>query len=702
MGSLCAFRCQNTHGSFRCICPYGYTLAADGRHCEDLDECQTTVNNCRFACKNLIGSFMCICPDGYEQVGIADDCADIDECRTIAGVCANGRCVNTRGSYRCECYPGFEPSRTQKECIDVRSGSCFSLPSCSSQAQDVRGMTKADCCCGMGVAWGPRCELCPPRGSKEYNDLCPNGDGFDKEGRDVDECALMPNLCPNGRCINTLGSYRCICNKGYKPDQSGTRCIDVNECEQVPPPCKFTCENTEGSFKCSCPKGYVLAIDGITCRDVDECKTGQHTCQNQCVNTIGSYQCTCQKGFSQVGGQCIDINECTDETHLCTPLGTCMNMPGSFKCLCPRGYNLDPSGRFCMDTDECMDETRCQHGCENMIGGYRCACPEGFRQHYYWNQCIDDNECTAGPVCGAASCENTIGSYSCNCPPGFVFDSNLLVCLEAGGGGGCQNAPCSFGCSPTGPQGYSCSCPDGYQRIGQGHCLSTISPNAYSHIPGQGLGSLDNSLLPLGGLHVPSESSYTIPGEKVISTEGCYSCKLNSNNRQKRDLGNGTKHHNDLKRQHSGFKLSHHGIRRLEKKIPNRMQHTAVSRRLRHTHHILKAHNSTKPNTWKADSHITIFVPLSKLNTDVQLLKIQPAVTYLVNNERFEIIEGNTQKLFKISSRRGVAVLHAREKIKQPGLHILKILGIVENKAQVTNAIEREPFHLTVHLIITK
>lgn len=34
MGNQCAFRCYNIPGSFRCICPYGYALAADGTHCE--------------------------------------------------------------------------------------------------------------------------------------------------------------------------------------------------------------------------------------------------------------------------------------------------------------------------------------------------------------------------------------------------------------------------------------------------------------------------------------------------------------------------------------------------------------------------------------------------------------------------------------------------------------------------------------------
>lgn len=33
LGNQCAFRCHNAPGSFRCICPYGYTLAPDARHC---------------------------------------------------------------------------------------------------------------------------------------------------------------------------------------------------------------------------------------------------------------------------------------------------------------------------------------------------------------------------------------------------------------------------------------------------------------------------------------------------------------------------------------------------------------------------------------------------------------------------------------------------------------------------------------------
>ena len=31
--TICAFRCQNTRGSYRCVCPKGYQLASDGNHC---------------------------------------------------------------------------------------------------------------------------------------------------------------------------------------------------------------------------------------------------------------------------------------------------------------------------------------------------------------------------------------------------------------------------------------------------------------------------------------------------------------------------------------------------------------------------------------------------------------------------------------------------------------------------------------------
>ena len=56
--------------------------------------------------------------------------------------------------------------------------------------------------------------------------------------------------------LTILGSYRCICNRGYKPDVStlSTKCVDVNECLQRPGPCEHECTNSWGSYACSCPQ----------------------------------------------------------------------------------------------------------------------------------------------------------------------------------------------------------------------------------------------------------------------------------------------------------------------------------------------------------------------------------------------------------------------------------------------------------------
>ena len=44
---------------------------------------------------------------------------------------------------------------------------------------------------------------------------------------DVDECKRDTNLCENGRCINTPGSFRCDCNTGYRYNQTAHTCEGI-------------------------------------------------------------------------------------------------------------------------------------------------------------------------------------------------------------------------------------------------------------------------------------------------------------------------------------------------------------------------------------------------------------------------------------------------------------------------------------------
>ncbi|XP_066459257.1 fibrillin-2 [Eleutherodactylus coqui] len=516
---ICAFRCMNTYGSYECTCPVGYVLREDQKMCKDLNECLEGFHDCEsrgMLCKNLIGTFMCICPPGMTRRPDGEGCIDENECRAKPGICENGRCINSIGSYRCDCNEGFQPSLTGNECLDTRQGFCFSevlQTMCQMSSSSRNHVTKSECCCNAGRGWGNQCELCPLPGTTQYKKLCPHGPGYTTDGKDIDECKVMPNLCRNGQCVNNIGSFKCFCNFGYTTDIGGTACVDLDECSQSPKPCNFICKNTEGSYQCSCPRGYILLEDGKTCKDLDECQSKQHNCQFLCVNNIGSFSCKCPPGFTQHHTACIDNNECGLQSTLCGPKGICQNTPGSFTCECQRGFSLDSTGLNCDDVDECDGNHRCQHGCQNVAGGYRCSCPQGFVQHYQWNQCVDENECSSPTTCGSASCYNTLGSYKCACPPGFSFEQFSSSCHDVNE---CTASnPCNYGCSNT-DGGYVCGCPPGYYRVGQGHCVSSLAFNRGQYLSPAREEREDNALSP----------------------ETCYECKINGspkkNGRSKR------------------------------------------------------------------------------------------------------------------------------------------------------------------------
>ena len=42
---------------------------------------------------------------------------------------------------------------------------------------------------------------------------------------DIDECTENGRVCRNGQCVNTDGSFRCICNPGYRLAPDGAFCL---------------------------------------------------------------------------------------------------------------------------------------------------------------------------------------------------------------------------------------------------------------------------------------------------------------------------------------------------------------------------------------------------------------------------------------------------------------------------------------------
>ena len=81
----------------------------------DIDECATNISGCNQACNNTNGSFHCICDDGYALFEDGKTCRDTDECLMNVHGCQQV-CLNTAGGFRCECNSGYELNHDNRTC----------------------------------------------------------------------------------------------------------------------------------------------------------------------------------------------------------------------------------------------------------------------------------------------------------------------------------------------------------------------------------------------------------------------------------------------------------------------------------------------------------------------------------------------------------------------------------------------------------
>uniref|UniRef100_A0A8D1Y1C0 Latent-transforming growth factor beta-binding protein 2 n=1 Tax=Sus scrofa TaxID=9823 RepID=A0A8D1Y1C0_PIG len=339
-------QCVNTEGSFNCLCETGFQPSPESEECVDIDECANdTVCGSHGYCDNTEGSFRCLCDQGFETSASGWDCVDVNECELMLAVCGTALCENVEGSFLCLCANDLEEYDAQEgHCRPRLAGGqsipeaspgdrspvpirmeCYSgqkgQPPCSSLLG--RNTTQAECCCTQGTGWGDACDLCPAEDSVEFSEICPSGKGYvPVEGAwmfgqttytDADECVMFGHaLCRNGRCLNTVPGYICLCNPGYHYDASRHKCEDHDECQDMA--CENgECVNTEGSFHCFCSPPLTLDLSQQRCvnstsglEDLPDHDIHTDICWKKVTNYVCSHplhgrrttytECCCQDG----------------------------------------------------------------------------------------------------------------------------------------------------------------------------------------------------------------------------------------------------------------------------------------------------------------------------------------------------------------------------------------------------------------------
>lgn len=127
---------------------------------------------------------------------------------------------------------------------------------------------------------------------------------------DVDECSESTDDCsPDAVCINTVGSFTCICNDGYTGD--GIVCTGKNlgthlHAGALVPNIVST---STSSLNPQLTLHTLSYVSNFVFVDIDECRLDIHNCDPDasCNNTESAFTCTCNQGYDRDGLTCVGM-----------------------------------------------------------------------------------------------------------------------------------------------------------------------------------------------------------------------------------------------------------------------------------------------------------------------------------------------------------------------------------------------------------
>ncbi|XP_051502465.1 latent-transforming growth factor beta-binding protein 1-like isoform X2 [Myxocyprinus asiaticus] len=432
-------------------------------------------------------------------------------------------------------YVQFQPVTSKSQL-----GRCFQETAGMQCGKALPGLSKQDVCCGtVGTSWGfHKCQKCPKKPSIPLQRPttmieCPQGYKRLNATRcvDINECQIQ-GVCPNGKCINTVGSFRCFCNTGFVPDPTLSTCYP--ETPALPEEKGACFRLVSSGTQCLHPVSTQLSKQLCCCSvgkawgpRCDRCPLpGTAAFKEICPGGMGYHVTTpyIYKPKPPAGhGQTDSQGQNNPTIRHQVPVDPPVPLPTLLPPVEAHSFTERQAPVSTVPQQEIftymgVDRAVVQPGQAQLSPGVStirmepalpevvekvsppapvAILPSSASQDISPTQLAEVDECQVShDICGAGICYNTPDSYMCICDDGYRMDSEVTTCVDIDecveipslcANGHCQNIPGSFlcACEPgfmLNEEGTSCSdidecqdgsvCPSGlcYNNLGSFMC----------------------------------------------------------------------------------------------------------------------------------------------------------------------------------------------------------------------------------------